>query len=209
MTTDPMLRTTIAQLTEEDVPTPPPPPTPLELKAEENPPPQDNPGEIPSWAQPYIPEDMRIPRGKQVYFVRFRSALTDAPHLGVKTTYKVREPGNEKLVDEEVLSRVIIVWPLSDLEEKQALKRMRNEPGNSLAEYAKQMIRAVDGKLVDWTGEWAKNPGLYNVQILWGELGTKCRTRLKDMYVRLHNMTDEEMADFLLNGIASASAVAG
>jgi hypothetical protein len=220
-TQEPRRPTRVDELYEDEVelPTPEPapdatdpPPSPLEAKAEQEEPEED--GAIPKWARPYIPDDLRIPRGKQVSFVRFKSKWTDASDKGVPTEFPYITGSGEarKLATREELTRVVICWPISDAEEKHALKRTRGEQGRVIDEYAKQMIRVVDGMRVDWTGEYAKrdNVGqLVGADIVWKELGPKCCRLLKNLYVKTHNLSDEELADFFVNCLVVTSAVAG
>ena len=99
----------------------------LELKAEEEDEGgKDDGGDIPAWVREYLPSDFRIPRGAEVMFVRFRSRLTAAPDQGVMTLYPKRVltgPGQFKIVQREELTRVLVLWPITDAEEKMALKR--------------------------------------------------------------------------------------
>lgn len=181
-------------------------PTPFELVVDDDPKPQE--GDVPLWAAPHIPPGLKVPRGRLVSFIRFRSAWTDAPEKGVMTTFKKRQ-ADGSVKDEEVLSRVLMCWTLSDGEERLAMQRTRGEPGRSYEELAKQQVRAVDGLRVDWSGEWAKNEGLYPAARLWTELGGKCRPMVINLYRRTHSLSDEELADFLLNCVVARSAVAG
>lgn len=191
------------------------PPGALEMKAELEPE-EDEKGEdvIPKWARPHIPSDLRIPRGKQVSFVRFKSKWTDAPEKGVMTAFPHAVGSGEarKVEMREELTRVVVCWPISDAEEKHALKRTRGEQGRTLDEYTKQMLRVVDGMRVDWTGEYGRkeNVGqLVGADMLWKELGPKCTRLLKNLYVKTHNLNDEELADFFVNCLVVTSAVAG
>ena len=180
----------------------------LELKAED--PEKEDPeeGAIPSWAQDYLPANFRIPRGKQVTFMRFPSAWTDEPEKGVKTVYRKGKKGGP-YTESEALTRVIVIWPLSLAEANQARKRAK-QPRDTLEELTKQMIRACDGRRADWSGSWAKDPeNLVDVNSLWRELGIKVHPLLQNAYMKMHSLDDEQLADFYLNCIASASAVAG
>jgi hypothetical protein len=190
---------------------PPPEPEPLELKAEV---PDvvaaSGEDDVPHWAVPYMPPDFRIPRGKEVTFMRFKSAWTDARDKGVLTIFphKVGQGEGACVIQREELYRVLVCWPITDAEEKLANKR--GQQGSALNELAKQMIRAVDGRRVDWTGGWAREPEmLVNPEAVWKELGPKCRGPIKTIYHRMHNLTDEELATFLLNCLVVVNAVAG
>lgn len=185
------------------------PVSPLEARADEGPPTDD----MPLWAAPHLPEDFRIPPGRQVAFMRFPSAWTDAPDKGVLSTYARRVRRGEddyEVVETEELSRIIVCWPISDLEERLAMQRTRGEPGRSYDELTKQMIRAVDGRRADWSGTWAKKPDqLIDVKTVWSELGAKCRQPLLGLYRQLHQLSTEQSADFFLHCLVVTSAVAG
>jgi hypothetical protein len=151
----------------------------LEEKAEE-------PGDanvVPDWVE--FPPGFKIPPGKQIGFLRFRAKWTDSPEMG---------------------DRTCIVWPLSDADEKFALKRTRGESARTLAELSKQMIRAVDGKKTAWTGN--PNDGV-DVDKFWDQLGGKCRQLIQNHYLKLHSLSSEELADFFLNCVAIRSSAGG
>lgn len=176
---------------------------------------QDDPDATPSWARELLPEGLRIPTGRQVAFVRFQSSWTQAPHVGVPSLWPVIQPGvvdeegNAKVELVEKLSRVLMLWTISDVEETMALKATRGERERTLPEQCKRMIRAVDGKIVDWTGNYVKNGArLASADVLWRELG-KCRQPLLNMYLRMHTLDTAEMADFLVSGLVLASSRGG
>jgi hypothetical protein len=189
------------KLTEE-----PGPASPLELKADEDDAPAEE-GAIPLWAQDHLPPGLKIPRGRQVTFMRFRSAWTDAPDKGVMTTFK-EGPKGGPYVGKEVLSRVLVLWPLGLAEATQARRRAKSAK-ETLEELTKQMIRSCDGKRVDWSGSWAKDEMLVDANGVWRELGLKVHPFVTNAYLKMHTLSDEQFADFYLNCIASASAVAG
>jgi hypothetical protein len=176
---------------------------PLEAKAET----QDEAGKT-DWAREHTPPSMRIPAGRRVAYVRFRSSWTDAPHKGVPTMWPEKRKGEDRARMVEAPSRVLVLWTLSDAEENFALKRSRGERERVAGEYAKQFIRAVDGRVADWTGAWAKDSDLVDVGQVWRELG-RCRQYVVNLYASMSRLSDEEMSDFLLNGLDVKSAVDG
>lgn len=171
-------------------------------------------GDIPSWALPAIPQGMRFPPGKAVAFMRVRSSWTDSPQKGVQSIWRrPRDPRDlaAGFDSEEVLSRVAICWSITYGEERNALKRSR-EPTMTYDELTKQMIRAVDGRKVDWAGEYAKpeNAGsLVSPEEFWRDLGVKCRPLFIAQYRQLHNLKEEELADFLSSSLVVVRAVGG
>lgn len=169
--------------------------------------PEDD-GPIPSWAQPWLPAGLKIPASRQPKFLRFKSAWTDAPQKGVPSMWP-KNPSDAKGDQEEHLTRVLMLWEISDAEERLALKAAAQDRTRLMAEYAKHMIRSVDGMAVDWTMAWAKGASdLYSPDRLWTELGAKCRQPVVNLYLKLHSLSDAEMADFLLNGLG-VGGVAG
>lgn len=132
----------------------------------------------PDWA--LIPANLRPPRGRQVIFVRIPALLTDSPVRG---------------------ERQCIVWSLSDGDERLAADRCKGEASRASAEYTKQMLRAVDGSVVDWSK--SKGPG--SVDEFWREIGPKGRNLLVRLYSQLHMASDAELADFFENCIAVRS----
>jgi len=129
----------------------------------------------PEWAN--VPQELRLPRGRQVIYVRFRGTLTDTPWKG---------------------ERQVILWPISIGDKRLASQRSQGDSNRFADEIAKQMIRAIDGHMVDWTG----NPGPGNVDVFWEEVGERGRTMLQRMFVQLHVPSREEMRDFFENCIA-------
>lgn len=136
---------------------------------------------LPEWAT--MPEGLKVPPGRQVHALRFRSEWTDVPGKG---------------------DRHCIVWNLSDAEERIALKRSGggDEPVSMATELAKQMIRAIDGHKADWSG--VAGPG--NIDVFWREIGSKCRQLVVRWYTQTHMLSDAERADFFENCVASRTA---
>lgn len=132
----------------------------------------DNPSDVPDWFT--MPPGFVIPPHKEIIFLRFRAAWTDRPDKG---------------------ERMCMLWPLSDADEKLALKRTRGEPARGLSELSKQLIRAVDGCRADWTGQ----PGPGSVERFWDEIGSKCRQLIQNYYAKTHTLSNEEKYDFLGN----------
>ena len=132
---------------------------------------------IPEWMRGKIPEGIVAPRGIEKQFVRIRSSWTYAPHKG---------------------DRILIVWPLSEGDEKLAYMRCANEQNRAIWELSKQMIRAIDGQVADWSGV----PGPANVDTLWREIGMKGRGLLMRLYTQFHSRDAQESADFFGNCIA-------
>ncbi len=141
-----------------------------------------DPNAIPDWV--VLPPDLKVPPGKQLAFLLFRAKWTDKPSKG---------------------DRQVILWPLSDADEKLALKRTRGEAMRTLGELSKQMIRAIDGVKADWTG----NASTGNVERLWDELGSKCRGLIQNYYAKTHQLAEEDKQDFFLNCLVVRNSVAG
>jgi hypothetical protein len=137
-------------------------------------------GAWPDWVM--VPDGMKFPEGKQVVATRFRADWTDKPSLG---------------------ERQCMMWNLTDADEKLAQKRARGESLRYIDELAKQMIRVIDGKKVDWTHRVAHNPDVF-----WSDIGAGCRKQLINVYVRRHAFSKEATVDFLTDCIA-ARTVAG
>lgn len=179
----------------------------VELESEES-----SGDDTPEWAKPHIPADLRIPPGAQVCFMRFPSAWTAARDKGVDVDYPTIERDAKGGVaghgSVRRLSRVLVCWPITVREENLALKRVKDPTGRgSVDEKAKAFIRAVDGKRVDWTGDWRRNAELCSPEAIWEELGPKCRGPVRAQYLKLHQLTDEEMLDFLADCLVVTSAV--
>lgn len=138
-------------------------------------------GQEMDWA--IIPDELKFPRNRQVFFLRFRAGWTDTPEVG---------------------DRQCIVWNLSESDEKFAIKRAQGDRNRIAIEMTKQMIRSVDGQVVDWT-----HGALSNVEKFWRDIGSKCRNMLIGIYHKNHTLNPEEMADFFLHCFASRTAKGG
>jgi hypothetical protein len=134
---------------------------------------------LPEWV--VLPPNLAMPKGRVVGFLRFRAHLTDDPSKG---------------------DRQVVLWNLTALDEKFAIKRCRGDAMRTVSEMAKQMIRAIDGVPVDWTG--AKGPG--NVDVFWDEIGSRYRQQMINYYVKTHALGPDETADFFANCIAIRTA---
>jgi len=132
---------------------------------------------IPEWAN--VPADLNVPKGRQVGFIRLRGAWTDSPEKG---------------------DRVLIVWPLSPLDERNAMSRTNGDGMRTLPEYTKQMIRCIDEEPVNWAN------GPMQVDRLWSEMGARCRQLLINYYLKTHSLSDEETLDFFNNCISVLTA---
>jgi hypothetical protein len=168
--------------------------------------------DTPDWARPWVPPDLAVPPGAQVCFMRFPSAWTAARDRGVMVDYPTieRNARGERVGEGKAarLSRVLVCWPITIREENLALKRVRDPTGRgSTDEKAKAFIRAVDGKRVDWTGSWRQSAELYSPEAIWEELGPKCRGPVRAQYLTLHQLSDQEMLDFLADCLVVTSAV--
>jgi hypothetical protein len=131
--------------------------------------------DVPPWA--LVPQHLRIPKGRQVVFIRFRAEMTDTPLKG---------------------ERQCMVWSLSDSEERLANDRCEGKNSRAPAEYTKQMVRAVDGIAVDWSR--SRGPG--SLDEFWREIGPKGRNMLLRIYTRLHLANDSEVTDFFESCVA-------
>jgi hypothetical protein len=127
----------------------------------------------PDWAK-IPPAPFRFPRGVDVAFVRVRGNITAAKQKG---------------------DRILVIWGLSDGDEKLAYGRAMGDSNRAITELAKQSVRAVDGVAADWSG----TPGPGSVDLLWRELGGKGRGQLIRLYTQLHVYDAKEQADFFEN----------
>lgn len=137
---------------------------------------------VPEWAA--LPPNFVIPPGKRCGWMLFRAEWTDAPTKG---------------------DRWVMMWPLSEAEEKLAYKRSGGESAKAIAELTKATIRVIDGVKADRTG--ASGPG--NVNVFWAEIGTKLRQMLQNYYLKTHTLSAEEQQDFFANCFVVTTAVGG
>jgi hypothetical protein len=136
--------------------------------------PDARPGGAPGWVK--VPQGMRFPRGRQVAFIKLLPQWTDAPHKG---------------------ERQCIVWGLTDIDEKMAMSRAMGDPNRVVSELTKQMIRSVDGAVVDWSG--VGGPG--SIDQWWRDIGGKCRQILIRIYTQMNVLPDEDRKHFFENCI--------
>lgn len=136
--------------------------------------------QVPDWV--VLPADLKAPRGRQVVFIRLRAELTAMPHKG---------------------ERQCIVWTMSDAEEKAANDRTNGKAERAPSEMTKGMIRAVDGRRVDW-GK-ASGPG--SLDEFWSEIGPKGRNLLFRVFTQLHLASEGDQKDFFENCVAVRTVV--
>lgn len=136
--------------------------------------------ELPEWA--VVPAGLKVPRGRQVIFLRFPGAMTHANWKG---------------------DRQCVVWTLSDTDEKVAHKRCAGDSNRVSAELTKQMIRAIDGSVADW-GAAKGTAG--SIDEFWREIGPKGRQLLMRVYVQTHHPDEAEVRDFFERCIAVRTA---
>lgn len=141
--------------------------------------PEATQGGAPPWVK--IPEGFKFPRGRQIAFVRFRAEWTDTPEAG---------------------ERQAILWALTDADEKIALSRAMGDVNRAAGELAKQMVRAIDGYVSDWTG--ANGPA--NIDQWWNAIGGRCRGMLIRIFTQLHVLNEDERKDFFEHCIALRTA---
>jgi hypothetical protein len=160
--------------------------------------PETQTGGAPPWV--LIPKGMKFPKGRQVLFIRIPGKWTDAPKMGKPLPVED---------DESLLMngtggpwRQAILWSLSVGDEKLAMQRALGD-GNRLApELAKQMIRAIDGAVADWSGM----PGDGQVEVFWDQIGSRGRMLLNQLFSRLHVLPGEDQKRFIESCVAVRSA---
>jgi hypothetical protein len=137
-------------------------------------------GRAPAWAQ--VPAGLKIPKGTTVWFLRFREEWTTTPQKG---------------------ERQCILWPLTLADELLAIERAKSHESQSRLnhEFAKQMIRAVDGHRVNWDGL----PGPGSIDVWWREVGPKVRQQIQRLWMQLHSFDQREQQDFFESCIASVA----
>lgn len=135
--------------------------------------------DVPDWV--VYPADLKVPKGRQVVFLRFPAGLTASPDKG---------------------DRQCVVWSINDGEEKMANDRTNGSSARAPSEFTKQMIRVVDGVTVDWSK--MRGPG--SLDEFWREIGPKGRNLLMRIYTQLHLATEAETRDFFENCVAVRTA---
>jgi len=142
-------------------------------------------GELPNWAN-QLPVSLKVPEDTQVAWIRIRADMTIRPNGG---------------------DRVLVLWPLNEVEEKQAIARARGGDQHALiAELSKACIRMIDGIPTDRTGSMLV-PG--SLSKTWRDIGPKGRALVRTYYQRVHTLTMEESTDFFLNCFVTKIAAAG
>ncbi len=128
--------------------------------------------EIPPWVKLPEEKNFKMPgKGRLVWFMRFRARLTDAPHKG---------------------ERQCILWSLTEEDEKIAITRTWGNNALIPAEMGKMMIRAVDGRAVNWDG----NPTPASGKHFWREIGAAYRQMIINNYLMTHTLKLEDRVDF-------------
>lgn len=137
---------------------------------------------VPDWAASAIPPGFKFPPGWIIWFIRCKAALTN-------------KPGGP--------DRILVLWNLSESDEKRAAKRARGEGLRLIDEMGKQMIRCADGKKISLAPDGAvAEEGSISLSTFWSEIGGKYRSQIKSIYLKTHVMSTEENADFFLRCVA-------
>lgn len=124
-----------------------------------------------------LPPGVVLPKGYQVWFVRFHANLTNTPTKG---------------------DRWCVLWNLVEADEKFALKRTMGDHVRTLSECAKQTVRITGfvtdpptpGNRVNW------GLGHHALSEFWDGIGGAYRQQLMNMYVKNHTLGAEQAADF-------------
>lgn len=132
----------------------------------------------PVWAK--IPKGMKFPKGIDVLILRLRPEWTMYPGKG---------------------ERQVIIWQVTDGDQKLAISRAMGDSNRLGIEMTKQMIRAADGQQINWTGD-PSAPGI-DIDRFWHEIGQKGRSILHRITNQLCVMSEEEHADFFAHCIAA------
>lgn len=133
---------------------------------------------VPEWAKiPATAADgspFRFPKGRKVFFLRFRANLTSVPGRG---------------------ERQAILWEMSPGDLEFARTRSQGDRMKMVDQMTLQCIRAIDGLAVDWaTGGAVNNP----VQF-WAEVGQGYRTLIQTLASQVNMLNAAETRDFLEN----------
>lgn len=166
--------------------------------------PEPSAGDVPGWA--LWPAGLAVPRGRVAYFVRFASNWTDAPGMGVEQALTPEDDVAWKLagVTPPQRWRLAIFWSLSIGDQKIALGRANGDGNRFNTELAKQMVRSIDGVIVNRDGTGSAASG--NLDLWWEQLGERCRAELTRMCVRVSTLTMQERALFLGRCVAARTA---
>lgn len=160
--------------------------------------PEPTTGGAPPWA--VIPQGLTVPRGRAVFFARFPSGWTDTPQEGMAGELtdddaKIFQLGG---LSQPKLWRQCIFWVLSIGDQKIALGKANGDPNRFNSELCKQMIRSIDGLLIDRSGP--------QLDLWWERIGERCRSELTRMCVRIHSLTAQERSVFFACCVASRTA---
>lgn len=150
--------------------------------------------DVPQWVR--YPEGLVVPKGRRLVFMRFPSTWTSTPHVGFPLP--VEDAGAVKLGGVAGLWRQCICWDMSVGDEKIAASRSLGSQFRFNVELTKQMVRVVDGFLVNDDG--SEGPG--NLEVFWEQLGKRCRDVLSEVWVRTHRLSTEEQTSFFEHCIA-------
>lgn len=158
--------------------------------------PEARAGGAPGWVR--LPSGLRFPRGRQVMFIRYPSIWTDTPGMG----QTMPDAEAHEMAGKDALWRQCICWPLSVGDQKLAVGRAMGDGNRISDELTKQMIRAIDGHEVDWSGM----PGPGNIDVWWDQIGGRCRGLLNKIFAQLHILSRQELQLFFERCIAVRSA---
>lgn len=150
-------------------------------------------GGAPPWA--VIPQGLLFPRNRMSLFFRIPSNWTYSPTVGIPL--RVETPLDVAEAGEGGLWRQFIVWPLSGGDQKLALGRAMQDPNRYAVELTKQMIRAVDGEVVDWSGV-----GGASINEVWEQIGGPSQNLLNRLWSQMHVLQKERLTRFFENYIA-------
>lgn len=118
-----------------------------------------------------IPKDIAFPKGIEVLFIKIPGKFTAARHRG---------------------DRFLIVWGSSEADEKLSIGRAMGDNNRGVAELTKQVIRAVDGHIADWSG--MPTPG--SIDQIWRELGPKGRNLMIRLMTKINTLDESELTYF-------------
>lgn len=140
--------------------------------------------EAPSWALVPPPASLAMPPGRRIWYLRFPSMFTDRPDKG------------HELAGMPGLWRQCLVWGLSPGDESIAIDRAMGDSNRLDIELVKQSIRAIDGHVVDQTGNQSAGG---SIDRFWVDLGQRCRNEVKLHYARMSTLTKEQRLLFFVS----------
>lgn len=158
-------------------------------------------GGAPPWVR--LPGGLAIPRGRKAVFVRILSRDTDAPNIGFPLPFEdekalLHAGRGDPSKGAGHLWRQCILWPLDMGDNTHALHRADGDPNRLSDEFAKQMIRVIDGNRADWTGA----PGEASMDQFWNQIGQRNRQMFQRIWSQLHVFSREEQLSFFENCVA-------